>query len=375
MIDVLFYSSSHGFGHASRDYQVIRALNALDQRVRAHVRSAVADWFSANALDGVPCDRSSARLDLGIVQSDSLQQDLKKTLEACRANLSERPRLIEQEVALMHALQPKLIVADMPGIPFVAARRVGIPALAFGNFSWDWIYDAFVDAHPGFAEIRDSFSADYALADGLLRLPFHGGAVSSAAFRAVEDMPLVARESTVSRGETRHRLGLPSDVPVVLLSFGGLGAGAIDAAALEVPELRRFQFVVTPPVSSATPHSSRFRTIENARLTMCGLSYPDLVHASDVVLTKPGYGIVSECLINETRVLYTSRGEFREYPNLVEALERDGAAAFIPPEDFRAGHWAPYLETLLARPTRACPFPRDGAASVARILLDRIRKT
>ena len=41
-----------------------------------------------------------------------------------------------------------------------------------------------------------------------------------------------------------------------------------------------------------------------------GLRYEDLVHAADAVETKPGYGIIAECLAHETALLYTSRGHF-----------------------------------------------------------------
>ena len=32
------------------------------------------------------------------------------------------------------------------------------------------------------------------------------------------------------------------------------------------------------------------------------------MRAADVVVTKPGYGIISECIANDTAILYTSRG-------------------------------------------------------------------
>ena len=35
-----------------------------------------------------------------------------------------------------------------------------------------------------------------------------------------------------------------------------------------------------------------------------------LVGAADAVVSKPGYGIISECIANETAILYTSRGHF-----------------------------------------------------------------
>ena len=48
-----------------------------------------------------------------------------------------------------------------------------------------------------------------------------------------------------------------------------------------------------------------------------GLRYEDLVAACDVVATKPGYGIIAECVANRTAILYTSRGRFVEYDVLV----------------------------------------------------------
>ena len=45
------------------------------------------------------------------------------------------------------------------------------------------------------------------------------------------------------------------------------------------------------------------------------------MRAADVVVTKPGYGIIAECLANDTAIVYTSRGEFAEYDVLVDGAE------------------------------------------------------
>ena len=60
-----------------------------------------------------------------------------------------------------------------------------------------------------------------------------------------------------------------------------------------------------------------------------GLRYEDLVAAVDVVVTKPGYGIISECVANDTALLYTSRGDFVEYDVLVREMPRVLRCAFI----------------------------------------------
>ena len=55
--------------------------------------------------------------------------------------------------------------------------------------------------------------------------------------------------------------------------------------------------------------------------------------ACDFVLTKPGYGILSESYLANTPVIYTDRGDFAEYPYLVDALDKFHFAAFLPQSD------------------------------------------
>lgn len=367
---ILFYSTSHGFGHASRDIQVLRALRALAPSSRLHLRTAVADWFLAHALDGVHCERSRAVLDVGIRQADSLHQDLEGTLRACRDLLARRSDLVKAEERFMRDLRPDVVVSDVPALPLVAASSLGLPAVLLSNFTWDWIYDALVAAVPGFAEVRDAFSGDYARAHLYLRLPFHTSRPLPPV-ASIEDVPMVARRATLPRHETVHRLGLPDDRVLVLLSFGGLGPAPIRWQALESPRYEAFCFVLTPPLlgEHPPPDARHLFPVANEQLQARGVAYADLVQACDVVLTKPGYGIVSECLANGTRVLYTSRGEFAEYPLLVEALETWGVAGYIPHEDLGEGRWLDHLERLLSRPRVACRIPANGAEVAARRIL------
>jgi len=88
--------------------------------------------------------------------------------------------------------------------------------------------------------------------------------------------------------------------------------------------------------------------------------YPDLVAAADVVITKPGYGIVSEAIAGGTAVLYTPRGDFREQALLVAALHRYTRAREIGNEELRRGEWGEALAALLAQPKPAETIAADG---------------
>ena len=72
--------------------------------------------------------------------------------------------------------------------------------------------------------------------------------------------------------------------------------------------------------------------------------------AADVVVSKPGYGIASECVANGTAMLYTSRGQFVEYDLFVDAMPRVLRCRYLPQADLLAGRWADAIDALLAQP-------------------------
>ena len=67
------------------------------------------------------------------------------------------------------------------------------------------------------------------------------------------------------------------------------------------------------------------------------MKYVDVVSASDVVVMKTGYGIVSETLLHDRPCLYVERPGWREHEELARALEENTTAAFIPFEEVAKG--------------------------------------
>jgi L-arabinokinase len=153
-------------------------------------------------------------------------------------------------------------------------------------------------------------------------------------------------------------LGVREARRVVLLSFGGCDIQGIDFDQVE--RLDEMQFLTTHPMP---------RPMRNVRqVTLTGFHHVDLVAQADAVITKPGYGIVSECLANRIPVLYTSREAFAEYAPLVDGLNRFGVCRFIEHADLLAGRWRDALEGLWEQPRTWSELPCDGARVAAEIL-------
>jgi UDP-N-acetylglucosamine:LPS N-acetylglucosamine transferase len=100
--------------------------------------------------------------------------------------------------------------------------------------------------------------------------------------------------------------------------------------------------------------------------------YEDLVAASDVVVTKPGYGIIAECIASATPMLYTSRGHFREYELLVREMPKYLRCQFISQPDLFAGRWRSALEALVAQPAPKHEIATNGADVVAHEIVEML---
>jgi hypothetical protein len=299
--------------------------------------------------------------DVGLVQRDALSFDEAATAARCRTFAAGWDDLVSREARWLTDDGARAVLADIPPLAFAAAAEAGVPSVGLGNFSWDWIYAHLGGGEPGLIEAATFCREAYGRVDLLLRLPFAG---DLSAFRRGEDLPLVARRPRVARAEARRRLGM-SDSPAILVSFGGLGLEGVASGAFG--GLSDWQLILTGPTAEG-PTSRSLRPVLAADLDACGLGYPDLVGAVDVVVTKPGYGIVSDCIGAGTRLVYTDRGDFPEYPILVAGMAEHLPVAFVSNEDLRAGRIREAVESVLAREVPAPPDLTGAERAAARIL-------
>lgn len=351
---IAFYISGHGFGHAARSTQLIAEIRRREPDVRVVVRTQVPEWFLRASLDpGV--EVVPGQTDTGVVQPDSLTIDEAATAEHAASFYREFDTHVTREAAFLQREQASLVVADVPPVAFAAAAVAGLPSVAFSNFTWDWIYGGFPGFDTAAPGVRARIAQAQVQATMALRLPFAGGFDGMA---SVVDVPVVGRRASVARDEVRRRLRLTETRPVVLATFGGHGGNVPLAAAADN---REFLLVATDyEVGASTPAHPNLRVVRAAELGQASLTYTDLLAACDVVATKLGYGIVSECLLNGVPLLYTLRGRFIEQDVFMREMPRVMRSQLISLDDLRKGHWTPGVTSLLAQPARPSDIRNDG---------------
>jgi L-arabinokinase len=344
---IALYLSGHGYGHMTRACEVLAELRRRDPSVPLAVVGSVPERLVRLAVPG-PLTFRTATCDVGLVQHDALRIDEAATAARCRDFEATWDARVEAEAGFLRETRVGLVVGDIPALAFAAAARAGVPSVGLGNFSWDWIYRHLSVREPSLAASAALAASAYRQASLLLELPFAG---DLSAFTYREPIGLVARRPRVARAEARRRLGL-DDRPTVLLSFGGVGLPALARGA--APDAGDLRWLWPPDVDD--------------RLEALDLTYPDAVNAVDVVVTKPGYGIVSDAIAAGTRVVYTERGDFPEYPILVEGMKRHLACLHLSNADLLGGRMAEPVRRVLRMPVPAPPEMEGAARAASRLL-------
>ena len=118
-----------------------------------HIRTAAPRWLFDLTVRG-PFTLTAVDTDPGVVQHDSLSLDAAETVRRATRLRGALPELAAARSRRAAASStPAFVVADIPPLGLEAARLAGVPAIAIGNFTWDWIYrdypggEAAADAH------------------------------------------------------------------------------------------------------------------------------------------------------------------------------------------------------------------------------------
>src|SRR5512139_1731805 len=145
---IVFYISGHGFGHASREIEIIDALLARRPDLRVIVRTSARRWLFDLTLTH-PVELQELECDTGIVQIDSLRLDEAESIRRAAAFHRDLEARAAREARFLEGIGASLVVGDIPPLAFAAAEAARLPSIAISNFTWDWIYEGYADRVAG----------------------------------------------------------------------------------------------------------------------------------------------------------------------------------------------------------------------------------
>lgn len=350
VMNVAWFITPHGFGHATRSAAIMEEWTALGSDVSFHVFS----HLPASLFPPPPrCRLHPTATDVGMAQRSALHVDLGETLRLLGASLPPPATLVADLSVKLLELDCRLVVCDIAALGIEAARAAGLPSVLVENFTWDWIYEGYLEREPALepfiSRLRDSYArADFHVQTAPVCRPSPG---------TMRTAP-IARKAKLTRAEVRARLNIGRRDRLVLITMGGI------AQELEfLHDLRSIEgchFLI--------PGSRDERDGNITGYSKLGAwHHPDLVRGADAVIAKLGYSTVAETWRAGVPLGFIERPHFRESPVLADFVRANLPHLAITARDFTHGDWLANLDELLALK----PFPppkEDGAASAAAFL-------
>jgi UDP:flavonoid glycosyltransferase YjiC (YdhE family) len=348
--------SSHGYGHVVMTAPVINRLQQLHPHIRITLSTRIPRTFLDSKFNG-PFDHLPHSSDFGMVMNNAFECDLPASLRAYHDLHDQWQTNIATEMERLRNIGADIVISNIAYLPLIAAKQLGIPAIAMSCINWADIFKHFF---PDEIEIHQQIVTAYQSADCFIRTE---PAMPMSDFTTHIVAPVVAG------GENRRQqllttLQLPAETRLVLVSMGGIST-EIDAS--KWPSLNHIHYLVANNINNCGRSDI---TLVND----LNISYNDLLCSSDLLLTKPGYGSFTEAAFNGVPVLYVRRDEWPEQPFMTEWLHKQIHCTAITPDEFREGKFTQQLQHLL-QTNRTTTLFKTGIDEAVGLIAAHIKPT
>ncbi len=355
-LSIAYFVTSHGFGHAARASAVMNAIYARWPFVHFEIFTLTPEWFFKNSLL-MSFSWHPESTDIGLVQTSALHFNLDKTLEALENFLPFDEKRLAGLADQVYQSDCQLIISDISPLGIAVAEHAGISSILIENFTWDWIYKAYLSSDIRFKKHIDTLGYFFSKAGHRIQADpvcaFGPGQLCT---------PPISRMPVTDSRRIREKLGINDLGKMVLITMGGI------AEFLPFTEqLANFDeniYFVLPGISKdLTVGGENHKNIIFLSQSSA-FHHPDLVNAADAVVGKVGYSTLAEVYHAGVPYGFIPRTNFRESPVFESYIQSKMEGIRIDEKDFFSGAWLKQLLELLALPklSRNEPNGADVAA-------------
>jgi hypothetical protein len=344
--------SSHGFGHVAQTAPILNLLHERMPQLRITVRSAVPAEHLRSRIHA-PFTHLPDDSDIGMLMSSALDVRVVESCAAYREFHTKWNERVAAEATMLRELKADFIFSNVGYLPLAGAQRAGIPNAALCSLNWADIYRHYCGDDAIARQIRDC----YANADAFLRAT---PGMSMASLPNLIPVSPIAAIGTNRRAELNRRLKLSTDEKLVLISLGGI---ASRLPIEEWPRIDGVRWLAQQSWQVEHPDATIFETLQ--------MSFSDLLVSSDALICKPGYGSFVEAASCGVPVLYVSRADWPESPDLIAWLQQNGLCREVSRQALEQGRIAEVLKEIWSAP-RPEPVIPEGSEQVANWLAKRL---
>ena len=290
MKKILYFVSDHGLGHLSRSIAIMREFH---DEVEFVIRNSNTQ-FIEKSLPNVKI--IPGKTDQGTLsQNNGISIDWEKSKSAIDIWYNQFNSTIIKEQEIISKINPDLIITDVSPLPLPISKKLSIPSIVISTFTW---LDTFSNI-PGF---QNNFLSElYQNASMCIQLPL---STPMSIFKNKQKIGLVSKKPTKSKIDVRKSLGIKESKFLILINLPS-------NFTINVPSEPNIQIVSTgAKINSA-----------NSIMIQPWVEGQNLIASSDLVVSKCGYGMISECLTNGVPIKFLMDNKHPEQKAMNDELK------------------------------------------------------
>lgn len=347
---VAVYITGHGFGHLTQTIEMLIALYQQKKQIQFKIITSIPESVVTTRIaNKIPSSQfcyihDETNTDIGMPMIDAMQVDQDKAITSYKSIHSHWESHLHFEEQRIKSLHVDLVLSNVSYIPLQAAANLGIPSVALCSLDWASIWQVFGSQDKAGKDIFNQIVEAYQSANYFLQLTPH--------------LPMLFLENAVSvpfvvrQGESRREV-IDQHFPqclgkkLILISMGGMDA-EIDFERWPKPE--RVVYIVTGK-----------KTLPKGYLhaEQIDLDFSDIMASVDMVLTKTGYGMVVETVVNQTPLFYIARADWPENEVMFTWCEENNRVLEIDRRALEQGLTEEMINKLLSSPAKNKVFEVD----------------
>ena len=355
-MNIGYFITSHGFGHAARACAVMDKLS-IEQEVKFTIFSNTPKWFFDNSLT-FPFEYISSSTDVGLVQTNPFNEDLELTLSELKKFFPYPKKSLEILEQIVIQKNISLIICDISPLGLKIAEILKIPSILIENFTWDWIYESYVDQYPEFGFYISNLQKINNSATIHINCEPYCKRIENSII-----VPPIFREPRSKKAVIKEQLDIEESEKLILISMGGIPIEEIVRS--NKVQFPNYKFVI--PINNLEtrklldnimylPHNHKF-------------FHPDLVNASDVVVGKVGYSTIAETYALQKPFIFLGRKKFRESEVLEKYVRQNMKSESIEFDDLFTNSFYDLVQNIsLLQEIKM--QPDNGATLVANLIIN-----
>ena len=301
---IVVYVSDHGYGHAARVISLLREFKNNNHEII--VKNSNAFHFLKKSLPKTKVIHSQT--DVGPLTNISEKSDSEKTFKLYADWIKNEKKWIANEIDYFKNKKLDLVISDISPMGIRFAKKINVPSVTIANFTWIDILEKF-SFNKNKEKILDWLNDSYEMTDLGIKLPLH---MNLKGLKKTKKSSLLCRDITTTRKELLKKLNL--NYKPITVYLGKNFHSKINIITNE-----------SKPIVQILENNAKI----DRKIIKNFTEAQNIISASNLVIAKPGYSIISECINFRCPILLIPRKNYPEDELLCKTSKKLGIATIL----------------------------------------------